>query len=330
MQLGYTVQPFDDEIRDAYLRLLPHQGQVVAAGKLEWKFRRQPAREGLVAVARDETGRILGLNAFMPSGMRCAGQPGTGFQSMDTIVDPDARGQGVFSRLIAAFYAAGEGRLLYGFPNASSAPGFFGKLGWTSLGTVPMLIKPLRAGYFLKRMAKMLPDFPLPSLGPVARAADPVTRFDACHAAIWQRFATGVDHAVERDAAYLNWRLFDHPSARYDALMTEDAFAVGTVAEKHGGRIGYVMEALGPAPALAPLIGAIVAGFRARRADAALAWCLPHSPNYAAYRKAGFLPFPDRLRPITLHFGARALGAPLDGLADPRRWYVSYLDSDTV
>jgi hypothetical protein len=62
-----------------------------------------------------------------------------------------------------------------------------------------------------------------------------------------------------------------------------------------------------------------------------LSWCFPHSPNYSSFRLNGFVVLPERLRPIELHFGARAFD---DGLArlvhDRSQWYVSYLDSDTV
>ncbi len=40
---------------------------------------------------------------------------------------------------------------------------------------------------------------------------------------------------------------------------------------------------------------------------------------------------PERLRPIELHFGARALDASLEAVVyDAARWYLSYADSDTV
>ena len=66
-------------------------------------------------------------------------------------------------------------------------------------------------------------------------------------------------------------------------------------------------------------------------ADAVLAWCFGHSPNAKAYRRAGFLPLPERLRPIELHMGVRPLDESLRTvLTDRRNWYISYCDSDTV
>jgi hypothetical protein len=76
---------------------------------------------------------------------------------------------------------------------------------------------------------------------------------------------------------------------------------------------------------LAELSGAARQG-----AEAALAWCPRAAPNYRAYRKAGFLPVPARLRPIEINFGARSLTPESEAAAAPdARWYVSFLDSDT-
>ena len=66
-------------------------------------------------------------------------------------------------------------------------------------------------------------------------------------------------------------------------------------------------------------------------ADAVLGWSFRHSPNYEAYAEAGFLPLPERLRPIELHFGVRPLNESLGPmLRDRSHWYISYCDSDTV
>jgi hypothetical protein len=62
-----------------------------------------------------------------------------------------------------------------------------------------------------------------------------------------------------------------------------------------------------------------------------LAWCPKNALNRAAYRRAGFLPLPDMLRPAEIHFGARALLPDAASVVpDGSKWYLSYLDSDTV
>jgi hypothetical protein len=66
-------------------------------------------------------------------------------------------------------------------------------------------------------------------------------------------------------------------------------------------------------------------------ADAVLAWCFRHSPNAKAYSRTGFLPLPEKLRPIELHVGVRPLDDSLSEVLGQRKnWYISYCDSDTV
>lgn len=331
MRIDYDLVPFSDDIREAYLALLPEQEQAVARGKLEWKFRDAPAGPGLIATARDEAGQVVGVNAFMAGLFAVGGRRVRGYQSMDTIVSPAARGQGVFAKLINCFYEKADAALLYGFPNLNSSPGFFGRLGWTSFGSVPMLVRPLRTGYFARKLAGFLPDLPLPLFGSRCSNVERLTKFDDDVTEAWQRFSTDVKCTIERDRDFLNWRVADHPTEDYDVLRAPDgSFTVSAVSNKHGGRIGYLMEAIGSGKSLASLITTSLHELRGKGAELAFAWCLPWSPNYSAYRRAGFYPFPTKLRPIVINFGARALTDPDNAIITGRSWYVSYLDSDTV
>lgn len=166
-----------------------------------------------------------------------------------------------------------------------------------------------------------------------------VTRFDERATALWHAVAGDALIGVERDARYLNWRLVDKPFEHYDNVAVVDgdrmtALVSHCVKDKHGGRIGYLMEALarpGSHGALRSLVSHALGDMTRRGADVALAWCLPHAPGYAALRSSGFVPFPERFRPIELHAGVRAFDPGLAGaIADRTRWYLSYLDSDTV
>ncbi len=334
--LSVSLERYDDRLREEWLALLPHQAAAAGAGKLDWKFRQNPAGDGLISVARI-CGDVVGINAFMPVRFDGFGAPGlAGFQSMDTIVAPAARGQGAFTRMVQAFQDAAPGDILYGFPNLSSSPGFFGKLGWTHLAPAPMLILPIRSGLFLKRLHPRMPDIALPTFnGRSDRYADvePISRFDARVDAVWGEFArtNGVRHGVQRDATFLNWRLFDHPVARYSAATVgHRAYAAWCLEEKHGGRVGYIMDVFGDDMGVRTLVGYASARLKELGADAVFAWNLPHMMSQHAYRAAGYWSLPDRLRPIRLNFGGRPLRSEIADFNDLRRWHVSYLDSDTV
>jgi len=166
-----------------------------------------------------------------------------------------------------------------------------------------------------------------------------VQRFDDRFTDLWHRFAVGTGIAVERDARYLDWRLSRRPAGAYENVVTArdgrlSAFVSHCIREKHGGRIGYIMESLhvpGEEAAVTTLLRRALARMTEERADVAFAWCMPHATTYPIFRRAGFLAVPPRFLPIQLHFGARALVAESAHIVQhPRSWYVSYLDSDTV
>jgi hypothetical protein len=326
MSISYQTRALDDEVHQAYRRLLPHQAQEIDAGKLAWKFRDQPDAPGVLATATLEN-RILGINGFMPSMFKIGESRILGYQSMDTVVDPEARGGGVFTNLVECFYRNDGPQLVYGFPNINSSRGFFTKLGWKHLGTPPFLIKVMRAGYFLRRLFRRSPALTISF--PKNRGAERLLEFPEAVTESWRRFSKGIRCAVDRNATYLNWRLTSHPSASYCTFARQDSFVSTHITDKHGGRIGYVMEAIG-GHSLGPTLETALHDLGQNGAEVVLAWCFPWSPNYPAYRANGFLPLPERFRPIKMNFGARSFRRETAFAEQAEAWYVSYLDSDTV
>ncbi len=322
---------------------------------LAWQYADNPTGALFVDFALSPSDELAAIYATLPVRVRVAGEVALAIQSVDTITDQAFRGRGLFLQLAKRTYAraaAAGATLVYGFPNGNSAHGFFERLEWTSLDPVPFLIRPLRTRYLVERLklgayARFIPDLPL--FAPLDRLVAPfarrrgrlerVARFDDRATALWHAVAGTDLVGVERDARYLNWRLADKPHEDYDNMAVVDgdrmtAFASHCVKDKHGGRIGYLMEALARPDArgaLRPLISRALADMSRRGADVALAWCLPHTPGYATLLQAGFLPLPERFRPIELHAGVRAFVPGLAATVRERtRWYLSYLDSDTV
>jgi GNAT superfamily N-acetyltransferase len=296
--------------------------------------------------------KLAAIYASLPGWMRIRGERRLALQSLDTLTDADFRGKGLFVKLATrTFQRATEdgAALIYGFPNKSSAPGFFKKLGWSPLDPVPFLFRPIRLGYFAERLKLaerargLVPAFPLVSPFGRSRRRDvnDVAWPDARMTRLWERFAKKVGVAVERDAEYLRWRIFDKPGEKYRALVVENgseirALCIYCVKEKHGGRIGYLMELLFDPDfagyrAASHLLGLAVREMADDGADSLLAWALPHSPTFPVLARHAFVPLPERFRPIELHAGVRAFDPSLADLVTRRSaWYLSYLDADTV
>jgi hypothetical protein len=306
-----------------------------------------------LAVPQNED-RVAAIYASLPGWMQVRGERRLAQQSLDTLTDVDFRGKGLFITLAQQTFAraASQGSaLIYGFPNGNSAHGFFKKLGWVSLDPVPFLLRPLRLSYAADRLklpkalGALVPRMPL--VAPFGRhrrkGVRELSAADPRMTQLWNRFSERIGIAVDRDDAYLQWRVYDRPDGDYRTLVFENedgsalrAMCVFTLKEKHGGRIGYLMELLhdrtvGGMRAASHLLGLAVREMSDAGADSVLGWSLPHSPNYPIYVRHAFFPLPKRLRPVELHFGVRAFDRSIASTAEQRSaWYLSYLDADTV
>jgi GNAT superfamily N-acetyltransferase len=99
---------------------------------------------GYMAIA--PSGEPAAFYGVFPVEMRIAGQVCIGAQSGDTMTHPAHRKQGLFVRLAEMTYqlAREQGiKIIFGFPNEQSYPGFQRKLGWSFLE--PMQTAELRA-----------------------------------------------------------------------------------------------------------------------------------------------------------------------------------------
>ncbi len=328
-ELVIAIEPLGEELVAAYIASGMERGK---AGRrpIDWAFGSNPAP---FAVARHD-GAIVGISGYIQSRTKFGENIGTAVQAVDSFVSESMRGQGIFTRLAQDYdkHARQSGTdLVWGFPNDNAAPAWFGKLGWHRHGQAPFMIKPLRSGFFGRKLR-------LPIDVPLTFARDQhvtaVTEIGDWGDALWERVASKVGVGTIRDRAFLQHRLCDAPHASQyrvvaDTATNSPALVATREADKHGGRIAYVMEALG-GPSLLPLLMSELGRLASRGIEVALAWSFPWSPNYQDLRRAGFLPLPERLRPIQIWFGSAPKTPQAERANSEGQWYLSYLDSDTV
>jgi GNAT superfamily N-acetyltransferase len=76
--------------------------------------------------------------------------------SLDTMVHPDFRGQGMFTKLAEDLYGriANDGMpIVYGFPNAQSHGGFVKYLKWVDLvEPLPIFVRPLKFSHPIRSL----------------------------------------------------------------------------------------------------------------------------------------------------------------------------------
>lgn len=325
--------------------LFERNGYPRSASEVAWIY--EPISGEAPHAALAESGeKVAALYATVPALFICDGKPLLGAQSLDTMVDEDFRGLGLFTRMARDVYASMGSQgvsMVYGFPNGNSFHGFVAKLKWTSLDPVPFLFRPIDVGYSLAKIRPWLgrlAPFRLPVLGRKGGSKTVATlpakdEVDS----LWQGFSTLLNVARVRDHAFLEKRYVRHPRARYRyrACCQGDILAglvIYCIEDKHGGRVGYVMELMclpGSAHLASRLLADTLADMRDEGCQGALAWCFSHSPYHANFLKQGFLPLPTRMRPVELHFGALSLSPSAPASLGKRgNWYLSYSDSDTV
>jgi GNAT superfamily N-acetyltransferase len=107
----------------------------------------------VVLVAKD-SGNMVGQYALMPTQLSLGGEIVLGAQSVDTMTHPEYRNQGMFAELAGSCMelAASRGiRVLYGFPNQNSYPGFVQKLNWDHTGDIHVWMRVLNSDAFVSQ-----------------------------------------------------------------------------------------------------------------------------------------------------------------------------------
>lgn len=322
---------------------------------VRWFHVDNPLKENVVdfaVVDNEENGRtIAAIYAVFPVVFNIFGTIVKAVQSIDTLTDVNYRGKGLFIKLAKDVYLRAKTEnyeLVYGFPNGSSASGFFKKLDWIKIGEVPFIIKPLRSKYFSKIVTKKWDRF-LPNLNLTIKyknrlnrgyeiiniKKEHINKYD--FTSVWKSYTEGKIIGIERNTDYIQWRIGQKPDENYiiDGLFYEGTligYIIYCVKEKHNGKIGYIMEYIYKSDqekVAKALLKNALNNIKLTGADLVLCWCFDHAKNFKHFSKLFFFKMPTKLRPIELHFGASSFNNN-EKIYDQNNWYISYFDSDTV
>ncbi|SDK89433.1 GNAT family N-acetyltransferase [Natronorubrum texcoconense] len=144
-QPSYTVRSFESSDRDALLSLYETVFEKErGADWFRWKYAENPYADHVPIVVADAGGELVGCRAFFALEMRVGDDRPIAFQPCDTMVHPEHRDRGLFSRMneyALERYADGPPSLCFNFPNESAKPGNL-KHGWKEIGTIPTYYRP--------------------------------------------------------------------------------------------------------------------------------------------------------------------------------------------
>lgn len=102
-----------------------------------WKYEQNPYVSDLPIYVAERDGEIVGARPLLVFKLRIGDSTHFALQPADTMVHPDHRGKGLFTRMTKQAietYADREPTLLFNFPNRQAQPGYE-KLGWREAGT---------------------------------------------------------------------------------------------------------------------------------------------------------------------------------------------------
>jgi GNAT superfamily N-acetyltransferase len=336
----------EDALADLYETVLQ---RAFDAPRWKWQFGEAASGTGYIMFA-DDDGTLAGQYATVPVRMQIQGAPARASLSLDTMTHPGYRKQGIFVALAKAVYAetARQGvRLVYGFPNDNSFPGFVKHLDFFVLDELPALVRPLLLERILERRVRMqwlarLIGVPMQALFdffrlPRAREAELGVReeaaFPAAVTGLFERVAPHFRNLVVRDHDYLSWRYDRNPAFTYRRLFAYRGdelagYCVCGETERRGVSIGLVVDLLAhpeDREVVTALLSAAVDAMKRKGTMTASIVLTPTSPFVPMVRRMGFL-FPMRRFP----FIVRANSGDADALETPADWHITLGDGDFV
>lgn len=196
----------------------------------EWKLA-PPAEPARIAIA-EQDGAILSSCTAFPVRLGRGDERVRGWHLCDAVTAPEARGRGLFSRVLDALIEGLPAEdWLFAFPNGQSRRAFE-KRAFANLKKVPMWFRPARG------------------FAQVSERVQPVERFGEEHDALAERLAGDQGLTAVRSAAYLSWRYGAHPYFDYQCLELRrdgqlDGLLVLNRMEARGRTSLWVMELLG-------------------------------------------------------------------------------------
>jgi len=233
-----TVRPLEPDDSPAVLALL---GASLAGGPtgertaafFRWKHLANPFGPSPALVA-EAAGRLVGLRAFLRWEFASGDRTVRAVRPVDTATHPDFQGRGIFRALTLRLLEelAGQVDVVYNTPNAQSLPGYL-KMGWRQVGTVPVAVRPVRCGAFVRgartagQHAVAGPaDPPRCPLPPAAEVISDGVRLGPLLAALAEADRSEVRLHSRPTLPHLSWRYAEAPGLDYRAVTVE-----------HGGEI---------------------------------------------------------------------------------------------
>ena len=314
----------------------------------EWEFMEGPDGKAFIYLAEDE-GKLAGHFADIPRRFSIRGEVLLGTLSLDLMVHPDHRREGIFANM--GKYAAQRvkeenGFFMTAFPIRKETIAGLIKIGWEAVGELPVLVYPLRFRGIIDRYLHFSPLSLL--LGGVARAfysilwgrgrelkieeikVEEVEQLDNQFDRFWQKAMDLYPIVGVRDKTFLAWRYLRNPVRTYSLYRAlEDREMTGYLILRKVDLLQFNSAVIVDMLALndRALRMLIQKGIEhSQKEGVDLLGCMipKRYSHHQTLKDLGFLPSPK-----TFLFMVYRLAKEKISL-DPEAWYVNWGDTDVI
>lgn len=313
----------------------------------DWLYRQNPQGKPIIFLAKDEekNDSVIGMEPIVPMKLIIDQNVITSYLSCNSIVHPDYRKKGIFSKLLSLILdksLRNEISCVYSVPNERSFNAFI-RGGFTEIAKLPLLVKPLRfSKYFDEPLRSIIRPFD--SIWKINNYSniEPFTdRYNTDFDSLANKVSKRVSIIQKRDKEFLQWRYANHPTRKYQTfVLREDSVLKGyiitretTIKEKTIGVIvDFMVDAeIKDQKKLKDLVNAALANFWKNDVSLAIATCRTGLLENKILHEAGFHTIPKFLKPESLHLivlSSDSANSSLTKLKEFNNWFFSFGDYD--
>jgi hypothetical protein len=332
-------------LTDLFLRVF---NRSITLDHWRWKLKQQAAPFENVWLAVHED-RPIFQYAGIPLRYNLFGRECFGVVSVDTMTAPEFQKRGLLTQVGCLAYdhwRAANAAFVIGLPNerwGSRA----NALGWIDLFPLQWLARPLQPEMVLARRSrlKLIANFKWigsilnrwwdRSLKPdrsisVRSIEHAGSEFDQ----VWELIRSTDQISIVRDSAWVNWRYLAAPMFDYQVLLAERSgqplgYAAYRITTEGERKIGFIAEVIAQSQGggvWRTLLSQVLQTLRAAQVETVVTLIVPDTPEYAAFRRSGFLgraAFPVQMVPLDPEL-------PIERLQDRSNWLINGSDFDVI
>ncbi len=312
-------------------------GEIINDDYLNWEYSSNPDGKAMVYLAGDGQ-KIMSQYIVLPRRYVLDQERSIGSISLNTVTHPGYRGKGYFTQLAELTYSeciAQQIGFTIGFPNKNSVKGFVGRLKFTLIGSLPLMLKvmnPIKAIYsfFFGRNIRY-DDFNIDLKVSGVTELDLKTDLHA-YTVFWNEFIKRNVFTTDRSPEFIKWRYSQIPIRKYHLykVVTNDKIVSVVILRTKrifGVRCAIVVDLL--TLSKHESTEELIRKFGGASADLMISTVPINSLESESLKSAGFFKVPEILMLKKLYFILRIHSRKISGNVTVfKKWFITFGDYD--